>query len=49
MVLGWKSNSYVYGMIFLSLMAQQYLDDIYDYSACYIDVKKLLEIVKNCR
>lgn len=30
-------------------MSQQYLDEIYDYAACYIDTKKISEILKNCR
>lgn len=36
-------------MVFLSLMAQEHLDEIYDYSACTLDQYKIQQIIKNCK
>lgn len=48
-ILGWKSNCYAFGMIVLSLMNLQYIDEVYDYSACYIDTKRITQLLKNSK
>lgn len=48
-ILGWKSNYYVFGMVLLSLMSQNHLNEVYDYSACYIDRVKVDQLLRNCK
>ena len=48
-ILGYKSNSYVFGMVILSLMRMQHNSDIYDFSACEIDRYKVDEVLVSCK
>jgi hypothetical protein len=48
-ILGWKSNSFVFGMVLLSLMSQSHLNEVYDYSSCYIDRTKVNQLLRNSK
>ena len=48
-VLGWKSNSYVFGIVLLSLMRMKNMSDVYDFYSCEIDRKKIEKVLINCK
>ena len=48
-ILGWKSNSFVFGMVLISLMRLRPLKHIYDYSSCEINKKRLEESISHCK
>ena len=48
-ILGWKSNAYSFGMIFLSMMRMKENNDIYDFSTCEIDRHRIHELLAQCK
>jgi len=38
---GWSSNAFTFGMIILSMMTMNHLNDLYNYRACEINFDKM--------